>query len=348
MHLVRGSGATLTDSTGRTFIDAYNNVPVVGHAHPRVSGAIADQARLLSTNLRYLHPRAIELAERLVATMPGAGSTPCCCSTPAARPPTWPGAWRRPPPAAPGALVTDFAYHGVTTATAAPSRPRSGVVAGGRGTSSGSPPARGADPTPGRSATAVGRLRDAGPRAGARRGRHRSTPATGSWRPERRTTTALQRRPARRAPWSWPTRCRPASAGPATTCGRSSARAWTPTSSRWASRWATATRSPRWSPAAATSRRSAARPSSSAPSRGSPVAAVAALGRARRHRGRRPGRARGRDGPAAARAGCGRPRPAARPCATVRGRGLLVGVDLAGTAPDLWPPCRTGPASRAC
>ena len=70
MHLVRGSGATLTDSSGRTYIDAYNNVPVVGHAHPRVSGAIADQARLLSINLRYLHPRAIELAERLVATMP--------------------------------------------------------------------------------------------------------------------------------------------------------------------------------------------------------------------------------------------------------------------------------------
>ncbi len=70
LHLVSGSGATMTDSSGETFIDAYNNVPVVGHAHPRVSGAIADQARLLSTNLRYLHPRAIELAERLVDTMP--------------------------------------------------------------------------------------------------------------------------------------------------------------------------------------------------------------------------------------------------------------------------------------
>ncbi len=44
------------------------------------AAAIADQARLLSTNLRYLHPRAIELAERLVATMPpDRASTPCCC-----------------------------------------------------------------------------------------------------------------------------------------------------------------------------------------------------------------------------------------------------------------------------
>jgi 4-aminobutyrate aminotransferase-like enzyme len=120
MHLVRGSGATLADSSGRTYIDAYNNVPVVGHAHPRVSGAIADQARLLSINLRYLHPRAIELAERLVATMPpeltngldtvlllnsGSEATDL--------------AWRLATAATgrTGALVTDFAYHGVTTAT---------------------------------------------------------------------------------------------------------------------------------------------------------------------------------------------------------------------------------------
>ena len=78
LHLVSGSGATMTDSSGETFIDAYNNVPVVGHTHPRVSGAIADQARLLSTNLRYLHPRAIELAERLVDYHAAATSTPSC------------------------------------------------------------------------------------------------------------------------------------------------------------------------------------------------------------------------------------------------------------------------------
>ncbi len=121
LHLVSGSGATMTDSSDRTFIDAYNNVPVVGHTHPRVSGAIADQARLLSTNLRYLHPRAIELAERLVETMPpgphgldtvllvnsGSEATDL--------------AWRLATAATghTGALVTDFAYHGVTTATAA-------------------------------------------------------------------------------------------------------------------------------------------------------------------------------------------------------------------------------------
>jgi 4-aminobutyrate aminotransferase-like enzyme/Ser/Thr protein kinase RdoA (MazF antagonist) len=118
VHLLRGSGATLTDTSGRTYVDAYNNVPVVGHAHPRVSGAIADQARLLAINLRYLHPRAIELGERLVATMPpgvegldtvlllnsGSEATDL--------------AWRLATAATgrTGALVTDFAYHGVTTA----------------------------------------------------------------------------------------------------------------------------------------------------------------------------------------------------------------------------------------
>ena len=52
------------------FLDAYNNVPCVGHAHPRVTEAIARQSRLVNTHLRYLHPKAIELAERLVATCP--------------------------------------------------------------------------------------------------------------------------------------------------------------------------------------------------------------------------------------------------------------------------------------
>ena len=118
LHLTRGRGATLTDRDGRTFIDAYNNVPVVGHAHPRVSGAIADQARLLSTNLRYLHPRAIELAERLVATMPAGLDTVLLVNSGSEATDL---AYRLATAATgrTGALVTEFAYHGVTTATTA-------------------------------------------------------------------------------------------------------------------------------------------------------------------------------------------------------------------------------------
>jgi 4-aminobutyrate aminotransferase-like enzyme/Ser/Thr protein kinase RdoA (MazF antagonist) len=128
LHPLSGRGATMTDDTGATYIDAYNNVPVVGHAHPRVSGRISDQARLLSTNLRYLHPRAIELAERLVATMPEGLDTVLLLNSGSEATDL---AWRLATAATgrTGALVTEFAYHGVTAATAAlsPEEWRSGI-----------------------------------------------------------------------------------------------------------------------------------------------------------------------------------------------------------------------------
>ena len=45
-------------------------MPVVGHAHPTVTQAISRQSAVLNTHSRYLHPNIVELAERLVATMP--------------------------------------------------------------------------------------------------------------------------------------------------------------------------------------------------------------------------------------------------------------------------------------
>ena len=36
LHLVRGEGCWMEAADGRRYLDAYNNVPVVGHAHPRV------------------------------------------------------------------------------------------------------------------------------------------------------------------------------------------------------------------------------------------------------------------------------------------------------------------------
>src|SRR5262249_26068464 len=43
VHLVRGKGAFMFDAEGRPYLDAYNNVPVVGHSHPRVVEAISRQ-----------------------------------------------------------------------------------------------------------------------------------------------------------------------------------------------------------------------------------------------------------------------------------------------------------------
>lgn len=70
LKIVRGFGVWLYDDTGRAFLDMYNNVPLVGHSHPRVVRAIQAQAGLLNTNTRYLHDHVVRYAERLTALMP--------------------------------------------------------------------------------------------------------------------------------------------------------------------------------------------------------------------------------------------------------------------------------------
>lgn len=120
LHLVRGEGVWLFDADGERFLDCYNNVPVVGHAHPRVVDAIARQSRLLNTNMRYLHDTAIELAERLTASMPagsGLDTVLLVNSGSEANDTAWRLAtgWT----GSRGGLVTRYAYHGVTEAIAA-------------------------------------------------------------------------------------------------------------------------------------------------------------------------------------------------------------------------------------
>jgi 4-aminobutyrate aminotransferase-like enzyme len=70
LHIVRGEGAWLYDPEGRRYLDAYNNVTSLGHCHPTVTEAICRQVRTLATNTRYLHDTILELAERLLATVP--------------------------------------------------------------------------------------------------------------------------------------------------------------------------------------------------------------------------------------------------------------------------------------
>ena len=71
VHLVRGEGVWLWDSDGRRYLDCYNNVPSVGHCHPRVVEAIAAQAGRLNTHTRYLHETVVKLAERLGTKLSG-------------------------------------------------------------------------------------------------------------------------------------------------------------------------------------------------------------------------------------------------------------------------------------
>lgn len=67
-HLVKGEGVWLWDAEGRRYLDCYNNVPHVGHCHPRVVEAIARQASTLNTHTRYLHEGILDYVERLTAT----------------------------------------------------------------------------------------------------------------------------------------------------------------------------------------------------------------------------------------------------------------------------------------
>jgi 4-aminobutyrate aminotransferase-like enzyme len=118
LHVVEGTGAWLMDADGRRYLDAYNNVPVVGHAHPRVVDAVARQAALVNTNTRYLHGNVVELAERITATLPDELDTVFFVNSGSEANDL---AWRLATTAtgADGGLVTEWAYHGVTAAIAA-------------------------------------------------------------------------------------------------------------------------------------------------------------------------------------------------------------------------------------
>jgi len=70
VKIERGWMQYLYDDTGRRFLDAYNNVPHVGHCHPEVIAAGRRQMTVLNTNTRYLHDFMNLFAERLGATMP--------------------------------------------------------------------------------------------------------------------------------------------------------------------------------------------------------------------------------------------------------------------------------------
>jgi len=70
LEFVRGEGCWLYDADGVAYLDAYNNVPSVGHCHPHVVEAATRQMGKLNIHNRYLHQGIIDYAERLLATLP--------------------------------------------------------------------------------------------------------------------------------------------------------------------------------------------------------------------------------------------------------------------------------------
>lgn len=118
VHFVAGEGPWLFDTHGRRYLDAYNNVQVVGHGDPGVAAAVAGQTRKLTTNTRYLHEAPVALAERLVGTMPDGLDTVVFVNSGSEAIDL---AWRLATAATgrSGAVVSDHAYHGITEAAAA-------------------------------------------------------------------------------------------------------------------------------------------------------------------------------------------------------------------------------------
>jgi 4-aminobutyrate aminotransferase-like enzyme len=115
LHIVRGEGVWLYDDNGNRYLDAYNNVAHIGHSHPHVVNAIANQSRRLNTNTRYMHGLILELAERITKRMPEPLSV-CmfvCTGSEANE-----LAWRMTKLVSgnSGALTTKFSYHGSSDA----------------------------------------------------------------------------------------------------------------------------------------------------------------------------------------------------------------------------------------
>ena len=114
LHLLSGRGVWLRGADGVDYLDAYNNVPHVGHCNPVVVRAITDQAARLNVNTRYLFEPVVEYAEMLLATFAehldkvlftNSGSESNELAIRIARQHS----------ANTGIIVTDFSYHGNTT-----------------------------------------------------------------------------------------------------------------------------------------------------------------------------------------------------------------------------------------
>lgn len=129
LEVVRAEGVWMYDEQGRAYLDAYNNVPVVGHCHPHVVAALTRQASILNTHTRYLAELPLQLGEELLATMPQeiknvvftcTGSEANDLAVRVSKAVT----------GGTGFIITDYSYHGVTDVLAGMS-PEDGPVGPG-------------------------------------------------------------------------------------------------------------------------------------------------------------------------------------------------------------------------
>lgn len=70
IYMKKAAFQYMYDAYGNTFLDAYNNIPHVGHSHPKVVAAGQKQMAVLNTNTRYLYDQLAGYAEKLLAKFP--------------------------------------------------------------------------------------------------------------------------------------------------------------------------------------------------------------------------------------------------------------------------------------
>ncbi len=72
--ITRGEGAYLFDEEGNSYIDAISSwwVNTHGHSHPHIAGKVSEQLNTLEHTIfaGFTHPKAVELAERLLKVLP--------------------------------------------------------------------------------------------------------------------------------------------------------------------------------------------------------------------------------------------------------------------------------------
>ena len=70
IYMNRSAFQYMYDIYGNTFLDAYNNIPHVGHSHPKVVEAGQKQMARLNTNTRYIYDELNRYAELLLSKFP--------------------------------------------------------------------------------------------------------------------------------------------------------------------------------------------------------------------------------------------------------------------------------------
>jgi 4-aminobutyrate aminotransferase-like enzyme len=118
LAFTHGSGVHLFDTEGNAYLDAYNNVPSVGHSHPHVTEAVTRQLATLNTHTRYLTDGVVSYAERLLATHDLASPARAMFTCTGSEANDLALRVARHHTGQTGVIVTANAYHGVTAALA--------------------------------------------------------------------------------------------------------------------------------------------------------------------------------------------------------------------------------------